>query len=396
MEDKISIIVPFYNSNKTIKKCLDSIVSQTYTNFEALLINDGGNDNSIDIVREYMKKDSRIKLIDKKHAGVSSARNEGIRNASGSYIEFLDSDDYLEPNMLERLMETSKNTDADIVVCDYRHPTFKNYLGNATLDATDINDLRRYYQTTFAVVVPWNKLYKREVIKTFFDESIHFCEDELFGLANMFNAKKIVGIDDKLYNYYIAPKETSYEESSAINKIAKQDQFWLSKNTYWYKRRDLLDKSMDIFKEKLTPEEANDFAYIRIFDFMIWELLIFNTLGLAKEGISYEIHEIFKEEDFIKAMLTKSKYGLNFIRYKDDELKNKVYKYVDLCINIANDIDKNGLEIKTFYACVILFVKMFMTRNDVSLDKSDLLANSYDELSNNSSLEAKYINSLDI
>lgn len=396
MNDKVSVIVPFYNSSKTIDKCIQSLLNQTYTNFEAILVNDGGSDDSENKVRKYMEKDSRIKLISNNHGGVSSARNAGIRNATGNYIEFLDSDDHLEPNMIERLVETSKKHDADIVVCNYTHPTFKNYFGNSVINATDINDLRKYYQTTFAVVVPWNKLYKREVIKTFFDEEVSFCEDELFGLANMFNAKKIVGTDEVLYHYYIEPKETSIEESSAINKIGKQEKFWLTKDTYWYKRRDLLNKSKNILKNNIDDSMIDDFAYVRIFDFMIWELLILNQIGADHEGIIYEVNEIFNEEDFIKGITTKEKYGLKYNRYYNKELSSLVRKYVDTCVYIANDVDTNGLKVKPFYACVNLFVKMFMSRNNNSLDTSDLLASAYDSLEKNSTIEAEYINNLKI
>lgn len=396
MKDKISIIVPFYNSDKTIDKCIQSVLNQTYSNFEAIMVNDGGNDNSVNIVKSYMEKDDRIKLINNNHGGVSSARNTGIRNATGDYIEFLDSDDHLEPNMLERMLETSKKHDADIVVCNYTHPTFKNYFGNTIINVDSYNDLRKYYQTTFAVVVPWNKLYKKEVIKTYFDEEVHFCEDELFGLANMFNAKKIVGIDDVLYHYYIAPKETSFEESSAINKIGKKQEFWLSKDTYWYQRKDLLNKSINLLKGNIDDSEIDNFAYVRIFDFMIWELLILHQIGADHEGILYEINQIFREKEFIKSLETKEKYGLSYIKRNDSELKILIDRYVNTCVNIANDVNENNLDIKPFYACVILFVKLFMKRNENSLDYDDLLSNAYYQLENCTTKEAKYIKTLEI
>ena len=396
MKDKISIIIPFYNSGKTIERCIESLLSQTYTNFEAILVNDGSNDNSEEIVRNYMEKDNRIKLLNLSHGGVSHARNNGLRYSTGEYIGFLDSDDYYEPNILERLLETSKEHNADIVVCDYTHPTFKNYFGNTIVNATNREDLKKYYQTTFAVVVPWNKLYKREVIKTYFDEEISFCEDELFGLANMFNAKKIVGIDDVLYHYYIAPKETSFEESSAISKIGKQDKFWLTKDTYWYKRRDLLNKSFNILKDKVDPNKIEDFAYVRVFDFMIWELLILNQLCVDYNGLLYEMNSIFNEEDFIKSVSYREKYGVSYNKNSKENLTSLVNRYVELCVKIANDVENNNLNIKPFYACVNLFVKMFMSRNDKELNLSDILASAMNDLENNNTSEAKYVNSINI
>ena len=213
------------------------------------------------------------------------------------------------------------------------------------------------------------------------------------GDANMFNAKKIVGVKDVLYHYYIEPKESSLEQASAINKIGKADKFWLSKQTYWYKRRDLLKKSIDILSKKVDKDLIDDFAYVRLFDFMIWEMLILLQIGANKEGILYEINQIFNEEEFIKSVMVKEKYGLRYIRYSDDELNNLVTKYFNTCIEIVTESEKNP-EIRPFYACLNLFVKMFMIRNDKELDTNDLLANAYYQLENNSSVEAIYVKNL--
>lgn len=396
MKDKISIIVPFYNSAKTIERCIQSILNQTYQNYEVILVSDGGDDGSEEIVKKYLEKDSRLRLINKGHGGVSRARNLGLEVASGDYIEFLDSDDHWEPNILQRMIETSKKNDADIVVCAFKHPSLRNYLGNKVLDTTSKEGLMKYYQTTFAAVVPWNKLYKREVIKTLFDEEVSVCEDDLFNLANMFNTKKIVGIDDVLYHYYVAPRETSLDESSCINKLAKADEFWLTKETHWYKRRALLEKSKVILEKILPEEDANDFAYARMFDFMIWELLLLNSVGVDKDGLIYEIQEIFKEKDFIKSVTMREKYGLKYIIYNDQKLNELVKKYVQACIKIANDTEKYNLNIKPFYACLNLFVKLFISRNDKELNTSDIMANAYYELENNLTEEAKYVNNMEI
>lgn len=385
MDNKISIIVPFYNSSATIEKCIKSIINQTHKNFEAIFVNDGGVDESCEIVKKYMENDNRIKLINNNHGGVSSARNAGLRAATGEYIEFLDSDDYLEPNIMKRLLETSINHNADIVVCDYTHPTFKNYFADSIIDASNLNGLKQYYQTTFAVVVPWNKLYKKEVIKEFFDEEISFCEDELFGLANMFNAKKIVGIKDVLYHYYTAP-----DSNSAITTIGTQDKFWLSKDTYWYKRARLLEKSKKILAKNIGDTNGiDDFAYVRIFDFMIWELMIYKQFGASNEGLAYNVNQIFDEKEFIDCLKTKEKQGLSFVRGN----KDLVRKYVDKCVDAIKEGEKNP-NLKVFNICVMLFVKMFTIRNKFALNSHDLLAQSCIKLIENDGLEAQYVNSL--
>jgi glycosyl transferase cpsJ(V) len=112
----ISIIVPIYNVEKYLRQCLDSIQNQTYQNFECLLINDGSPDNSADICREYVEKDSRFKYFEKENGGLSDARNYGIRQSKGSYLTFVDSDDWLEHDALDRLYGALRKGNADISI----------------------------------------------------------------------------------------------------------------------------------------------------------------------------------------------------------------------------------------------------------------------------------------
>ena len=116
VQDLISIVVPIYNVENYLRMCLDSIQNQTYKNFECLLINDGSPDNSAEICREYVAKDSRFRYFEKENGGLSSARNYGIERAEGAFITFVDSDDWLEANALEIFSEKQNQYDADIVV----------------------------------------------------------------------------------------------------------------------------------------------------------------------------------------------------------------------------------------------------------------------------------------
>ena len=115
----ISIITPVYNSEKFLKKCIDSILNQTYSNFELILVDDGSVDKSPQICDEYARKDSRIVVIHQKNQGQAAARNKALDICKGDYISFIDSDDYVNPQMLEILMYTMQQSEADIAVCDY-------------------------------------------------------------------------------------------------------------------------------------------------------------------------------------------------------------------------------------------------------------------------------------
>ncbi|WP_322018790.1 glycosyltransferase [Clostridium butyricum] len=115
----ISIIVPIYNMQKYLRKCLDTLIKQTYDKLEIILVDDGSTDSSGVICDEYLLKDNRIKVIHKENAGVSDARNVGIAIAKGEYIGFVDPDDYIELNMYEKLLYLIKNNDCDIAICGY-------------------------------------------------------------------------------------------------------------------------------------------------------------------------------------------------------------------------------------------------------------------------------------
>lgn len=115
---KLSIIVPIYNAQNHLKKCIESIINQTEKDIEIILIDDGSTDDSLKICNEYQRKDFRINVIHQNNSGVSIARNQGIKIAKGEYIGFVDSDDWIDLDMFKRLLEEAKKTDADIVMCD--------------------------------------------------------------------------------------------------------------------------------------------------------------------------------------------------------------------------------------------------------------------------------------
>lgn len=390
--NKISIIIPFYNSMKTIEKCINSVLSQTYKNFEAIFVNDGGTDGSYDLIKKYQETDSRIVLLNKQHSGVSETRNFGIEASTGDYIQFLDSDDSIEPSMLEKMLNQSIKHNADVVVCNYTHPSIKNYLGDCVLNVSKKSDLLKYCQTTFGIVVPWNKLYKRSVITDFYDHNVAFCEDDLFALTNLKNIKTVVSISDELYHYYVAPKETSIEESSCINKMAKAPDFWKTKNTYWYMRRKLLEKSLNELRKHLDDETAEDCAYARMFDFMIWELLIMDQIGADHQGLIYEIQDIFREKEFQKSLDLRKKYGLKMKEFSPDELDKHVEHFVNKCFDISKEAISDPT-FKGFYGCLYLFIEEFMEECG-PINNCDLITNAYLDYKNNVSREISFVKAL--
>lgn len=224
LKDKVSVIIPVYNVEPYIKKCLDSVVNQTYKNLEILLIDDGSTDNSGNICDEYANIDNRIKIFHKKNGGVSSARNLGILNMTGAYVTFTDSDDWLEPDFIEVLASLLKINNATISICNYfSERDFESVLvenkgripdGIVSTKNMLLYAMKRDYNLGFCAY-PWNKLFSANVIKksgVLFDESVKYSEDVLFW-TQLVIKENCTGVytNKPLYHYRV-------RESSATNK----------------------------------------------------------------------------------------------------------------------------------------------------------------------------------
>ncbi len=180
----ISVIVPIYNAEKYLNRCIDSILVQTYTNFELLLINDGSKDKSGEIIDKYAEKDNRIKVFHKENGGVSSARNKGMKNAFGEYITFIDADDYIISTFLEDFaIENNIDLHAQGVALVYNNRDLNHYY---KYDISKICNIKQFYIESVdnnMISGPCSKLYKKHIIELnniTFDESISFGEDSLF------------------------------------------------------------------------------------------------------------------------------------------------------------------------------------------------------------------------
>lgn len=215
----ISIIVPIYNSEKWLQRCVESLVAQTYQDIEILLINDGSTDNSINICKKFAEDDQRVIVIDKPNEGVSATRNLGIKTAKGDYIQFVDSDDYIEPQMCESLVKTMGNS--DLAVCGMR--IWKN---GAVLREPHISggiyDLRQdihfYFTLRRINLAPYNKLYKKNKITALFREGLSLGEDTLFVLEYLKNVERISVLSECLYNV-VLDNENSLNKKHPDNAL---------------------------------------------------------------------------------------------------------------------------------------------------------------------------------
>ncbi len=253
---KVSIIVPIFNVEKYLKTCIDSLINQTYNNIEIILVNDGSPDNSASICKAYAEKDNRIIYIEQPNQGLSGARNTGIMNSTGDYILFVDSDDYIELDAIEILVETALKYDLEIVCsCGaYQHNSngtidiFKkiDILKNKICHGTEI--LCGYIKSGTNANVVWLYLYKMELIKNnflYFEQGL-LHEDSLWTPQVFLKAKRVYIIDYMFYHYV--------ERSTSITGVKPKVKNALDRIYIMEKLDEIYDSVPNVFEKALLKD----------------------------------------------------------------------------------------------------------------------------------------------
>ncbi len=212
--EKVSIIIPVYNAAMYLEKCLDSVISQTYRNLEIIIVNDGSKDNSLAICEEYERTDERIVLIDKENTGVSDSRNQAMEAATGKYLQFMDSDDWLTPDATEKMVTLAEMTGCDMVIGDFYRVDGCRFSLKSHIQDTKVMSRKEFAAhmmeepADFYYGVMWNKLYKRELVRKYAlscSERLNWCEDFLFNLSYIRRADTFCALQAPVY-YYVKRK----------------------------------------------------------------------------------------------------------------------------------------------------------------------------------------------
>ena len=229
MNPLVSIIVPVYNAEKTIGRCIESIMKQDYTNFELLIIDDGSKDNSGAICDEYAADDSRIIVIHKENSGVSDSRNMALDMAQGTYLQFLDADDWITPNATRTFVEAAEDYKADMVISDFYRVVEKRVSQKGSIDAEGLLTREEYASemmenpSDFYYGVLWNKLYRRDIVEKHnlrMNSEISWCEDFMFNLEYIRHARTFYVVQLPLY-YYVKTKGSLVSQSMNISKTVR-------------------------------------------------------------------------------------------------------------------------------------------------------------------------------
>ncbi len=229
---KVSIIIPVYNAEKYIGRCIESIINQEFRDFELLLVNDGSKDSSKEIIDAYAAKDSRIRCIHKENGGVSSTRNRGIEEAKGEYIQFLDADDWISSEATKLLVRTAEEKNADLVIADFYRVVGDHISPKGDIDTDEVMNVREFGDhlmenpADFYYGVVWNKLYKTDIIRkndVKMDQGINFCEDFIFNLEYLTclsEGGRIAALRVPIY-YYVKTEGSLVTKSLNWRKIAE-------------------------------------------------------------------------------------------------------------------------------------------------------------------------------
>ena len=261
---EISVIVPLYNAEKYIDRCIKSIYAQTFTDYEIILVNDGSKDKSAEICRKYAEEDKRITFIDKENEGAGSARNAGIEAAKGKYLAFPDVDDWFEPDMYESLYSVAAKDNYDIVFSGGNYysqsngsdPVYSRTSVPPDVCYTSQQECRRnvmdFFPTSTIFDVPWNKLYRRSAI----ENNVRFsdtrrCQDAMFNI-DFYNAStRVASVDRAFYNYI---------ENTVSGVQRKFPKNYIDINVQYFRKLISILDSWGIYEKEIKTHYDTSFA----------------------------------------------------------------------------------------------------------------------------------------
>lgn len=229
MEPTVSIIIPVYNGEKTLERCVESILNQTYRDFELLLIDDGSRDGTAALCDRYGDADSRVRVFHQENAGVSASRNLALDQAQGTYLQFVDCDDWITSDATRSLVQAAKEHDCDLVISDFYRVVGERVSHKGDIDETGVMDREEFAAymmedpADFYYGVLWNKLYRADLVreqKLRMDPQLNWCEDFMFNLEYLRFAQRIIALQVPIY-YYVKTKGSLASQGMSLTKTVR-------------------------------------------------------------------------------------------------------------------------------------------------------------------------------
>ena len=309
--DLISVILPVYNCEKWVERCIKSILNQTYKNIELIIINDGSTDNTLEVCKKY--ENNQVTIINKENTGVSKTRNVGLEKAQGEYVFFIDADDYIQEECIENMYEKAKEYDTDIVKCDYmqfddngkieKEALFKEEFLYDMKDELQKSTLLNEMIDTYKFNNVWGQLIlAKKAKKIKFDENLAMGEDFLYNYELFNICNKILVVPDQYYCYYLNKNGMNFNES--ISKIQRK----IEDTVYFYK--EILDNNNGI-SEKLILKNA-------IKEIVLHIVMISTNNEISKQQKKKYLKNILEDDRFRKIQQD--------LKLNDIDFENKRYR----------------------------------------------------------------------
>ena len=270
----VSIIVPVYNGEKTIERCLRSIQNESYSNIEVLVVNDGSSDHTERIIRKYVQRDSRFRYIEKENTGVSDSRNVAMAEAKGDYFQFVDGDDWLVKQATEEFVNTALTYGCDMVISDFYRVCGRRIYTKGHIDAGPVITRMKYAEymmeapANFYYGVLWNKFFRADIIRTFAlkcSTQLDWCEDFQFNLEYLQYVGKVGVIRKPLY-YYVKTKGSLVDTQVNFQQSIRTKRILFDHYRDLYKAIDLYEENklrIQMFYLSFAHDKTNKVKWIR-------------------------------------------------------------------------------------------------------------------------------------
>ena len=270
----VSIIVPVYNGEKTIERCLRSIQNQSYSNIEVLVVNDGSSDHTERIIRKYVQRDSRFRYIEKENTGVSDSRNVAMAEAKGDYFQFVDGDDWLVKQATAEFVNTALTYGCDMVISDFYRVCGRRIYTKGHIDAGPVITRMKYAEymmeapANFYYGVLWNKFFRADIIRTFAlkcSTQLDWCEDFQFNLEYLQYVGKVGVIRKPLY-YYVKTKGSLVDTQVNFQQSIRTKRILFDYYRDLYKAIDLYEENklrIQMFYLSFAHDKTNNVKWIR-------------------------------------------------------------------------------------------------------------------------------------
>lgn len=382
---KISVLIPTWNSENFISTCLESILSQTYSNIEIIVLDAGSRDDTLKIVKQQMKIYDNILLFKKKNASITTLRKKGLDLATGEYVCFVQSEDILNHFCLAELSKSMEKYDADIAMSSFIHSKYKKYYSDRVYNLTDSKDFTCLHRDFLACATLSGKLFRKNLFEHLTIKEIYLRE-EIMNLVAFLKSKRLVSLKSILCI------------TQEHNALFETKRFWENQESFWFKCKPTITYTKQIYitlKPKTLKLSVPTLIHTRYLDYLIWELLSYAARKASIEQIAMEMYRVLKDSSFQKAKKYFEFEGFKMKDMNDDLLLSTCLLYADTILKQTDYIQGNYPQIDIVEFHYMIFLKLFYKQTG-ALNTKYYLCQLRENLNLNETLESKLVNQLSL